>query len=72
MSDAPPLSLLFCWAVMSEVNAEPKQVCITRCTLTFSLSLPPLFYQGITLSLPLVLPFPIILVLHLPLTSQPS
>ena len=34
-------------------------VCITLCTLTFSFSLTPLFYQGSTLSLLIVLPFPI-------------
>ena len=45
---------------------------ITLCTPTFSFSLPSLFYQGNTLSLPILLPIPIVLVLHLPLTSLPS
>ena len=34
-------------------------VLLTLCTLTFSLSLPPLFYQGSTLLLPFVLTIPI-------------
>ena len=45
----------------------PQAVCIyvrfTVCTRTFSISLPPLFYQGNTLSLPMILP--------LPMTVQP-
>ena len=45
---------------------------ITLRTLTFSLSLPPLFYQGSKLLLLFVILFPIALVLHSPLKSQPS
>ena len=40
--------------------------------ITFSLSLPSLFCQGSTLSLPIPLPIPIVLVLYSPLTSCPS
>ena len=55
----------------THINQMPY-VRITLCTPTFSFSLPSLLCQGSTLSLPVALPIPIVLVLHSPLTSHPS
>ena len=58
----------------SEVNAVPKQVGITLCTLTFSLYFPlsSTKVAHSTLLLPIPLRIPIVLLLHSLLMSRPS
>ena len=60
-------SIVFVWSQYDRGNVR-----ITLCTPTFSLSLPPLFYQGSTLTLPIPLPILIVLVLHSSLMSCSS